>query len=197
MSPRAPLRTAAASAIIATLAILVLAADQFTKYLVIQDLPPAEPVKILGDFLIFFLVRNPGAAFSLGEEITWIFTIALAVVAVVVVWLMARVKSRVWAIVLGLLLGGVLGNLTDRLFREPGFAVGHVVDFISTPWMMPAIYNIADIFIVTSMISVALLVLFGLRLDGTREGKGTTGGRDEEADALGQDTAPLDGTAKA
>jgi signal peptidase II len=39
----------------------------------------------------------------------------------------------VWAIVLGLLLGGILGNLSDRLFRDPGFLVGHVVDFINTP----------------------------------------------------------------
>ena len=84
-----------------------------------------------------------------------------------------RVRSRLWAVVLGLLLGGVLGNLTDRMLREPGFAVGHVIDFINTPWMWfwtnPAIYNVADIFIVTMMISVALLVLIGLHLDGTRE----------------------------
>lgn len=44
-----------------------------------------------------------------------------------------------------------------------------MVDFIYTPWMMPAIYNVADIFIVTTMISVALLVLLGIRFDGTRE----------------------------
>ena len=87
-----------------------------------------------------------------------------------IVWLaVTRVRSRLWAVVLGLLLGGVLGNLTDRLFREPGFPVGHVVDFISTPWMMPAIYNVADIFIVAMMIAVALLVLLGLHIDGTRE----------------------------
>jgi signal peptidase II len=167
---RAPLHKAAAGTIVAILAALVLAADQFTKYLAIQNLPPEQAVKVLGDFLIFYLIRNPGAAFSLGEGVTWIFTIALAVVAVVIVWLAAtRVRSRVWAVVLGLLLGGVLGNLTDRAFREPGFPVGHVVDFINTPWMMPAIYNVADIFIVTMMISVALLVLIGLHLDGTRE----------------------------
>ena len=71
--------------------------------------------------------------------------------------------------VLGLLLGGVLGNLTDRLVRDPGFPVGHVVDFISTPWMMPAIYNVADMFIVCDMIAIALLVLLGMRMDGTRE----------------------------
>jgi signal peptidase II len=161
---------AAAGIIIAILAALVLAADQFTKYLALQNLPLEEPVSVLGDFLIFYLVKNPGAAFSLGEGVTWIFTIALSVVAVVIVWLAAtRVRSLIWAVVLGLLLGGVLGNLTDRIFREPGFAVGHVIDFINTPWMMPAIYNVADIFIVTMMIAVALLVLIGLHLDGSRE----------------------------
>ena len=172
MTGRAPLRQAAAGTIIATLAVLVLAADQFTKYLAIENLPPEEPVHIIGDFLIFYLVRNPGAAFSLGESVTWVFTIALAAVAIVIVWLAAkRVRSRLWAVALGLLLGGVLGNLTDRLFREPGFAVGHVVDFIHTPWMMPAIYNVADIFIVSMMIGVALLVLAGPHLDGTRPRK--------------------------
>ena len=171
MTGRAPLHKAAAGAIIAILAVLVLAADQFTKYLAIQNLPPEQAVEVLGEFLMFYLVRNPGAAFSLGEGVTWIFTIALAAVAVVIVWLAAtRVRSRLWAVVLGLLLGGVLGNLTDRMLREPGFAVGHVIDFINTPWMLdPAIYNVADIFIVTMMICVALLVLVGVHLDGTRE----------------------------
>jgi len=180
---RAPLRTAAAGTIIAILAVLVLAADQLAKLAVIRNLPYETPVRILGDFLIFYYVRNPGAAFSLGEGVTWILTIALAVVAVVIIWLaITRVRSRAWAIVLGLLLGGVLGNLGDRLFREPGFPVGHVVDFISTPWMIPAIYNIADMFIVCDMILVALLVLVGLRLDGTRE-KRRERGEPEHPDA--------------
>lgn len=182
MRSRAPLRKAAAGTLIAILAVLVLAADQFTKFLAIQNLPPEESVPILGPVLQFFLIRNSGAAFSLGQGVTWIFTIALAAVAVAIVWLAAtRVASRAWAVVLGLLLGGVLGNLTDRLLRAPGFAVGHVVDFISTPWMMPAIYNVADIFIVTMMIGVALLVLIGLRLDGTREPR-TVHDDDEDED---------------
>ncbi|MFJ4158344.1 signal peptidase II [Microbacterium testaceum] len=172
MRSRPPLRTAAAGVTIAILAVLVLAADQFAKNAAIAALPSERVVPIIGDFLQFYLVRNPGAAFSLGEGVTWVFTIALAVVACVIVYLgVRRIRSRLWAIVLGLLLGGVLGNLTDRLIREPGFPVGHVVDFISTPWMMPAIYNVADMFIVTMMISVAVLVLFGLKLDGSRETK--------------------------
>ncbi|RKT31179.1 signal peptidase II [Microbacterium sp. AG1240] len=182
MPRRDPLRKAAAGAIIAILAVVVLAADQFAKYLAIENLPPERVVPVLGDFLQLYLIRNPGAAFSLGEGVTWIFTIALAAVAVAIVWIaVTRLRSRAWAIVLGLLLGGVLGNLTDRLFREPGFAVGHVVDYISTPWMMPAIYNIADMFIVTMMIGVAIIVLVGLRFDGTREPR--RGSDDAEADA--------------
>lgn len=147
----------------------MLAADQFVKHLTIENLPKHEAVPVLGEFLQLYYVRNSGAAFSIGSNMTWIFTIAMAIVAGIIVWKTFEVGSRLWAVVMGCLLGGVLGNLTDRLLREPGFAVGHVVDMISMPWMLPAIFNVADIFIVSGMISVALLVVFGLRLDGTRE----------------------------
>ncbi|MGM7699961.1 signal peptidase II [Microbacterium sp. A84] len=169
MSGRRQIRRSAAGIIVAILAAVVLAADQFVKHLTIENLPLHEVVPVFGEFLQLYYVRNPGAAFSLGSEVTWIFSIALAVVAGVIIWKAFALQSRLWAIVLGCLLGGVLGNLTDRLLREPGFGVGHVVDMISMPWMMPAIFNVADIFIVCGMISVALLVVLGLRFDGTRE----------------------------
>ncbi len=161
----------------------MLAADQFVKYLTVENLPLHEPVPVLGEFLQLYFVRNPGAAFSLGADVTWIFTIALAVVAAVIVWKAFGLRSRLWAVVLGCLLGGVLGNLTDRLLREPGFPMGHVVDMISMPWMMPAIFNVADIFIVSGMISVALLVVVGLRFDGTRERDHAPVENDEQAEA--------------
>ncbi|WP_426182307.1 signal peptidase II [Microbacterium sp. TWP3-1-2b2] len=169
MPGRRPLSRSAAGVIVAVLAALVLAADQFVKHLTIENLPLHEVVPVLGEFLQLYYIRNSGAAFSLGSEVTWIFTIALTVVAGIIIWKSFGLRSRLWAVVLGLLLGGVLGNLTDRLLREPGFAVGHVVDMISMPWMMPAIFNVADIFIVCGMIAVALLVVLGLRFDGTRE----------------------------
>ncbi|MFJ2553012.1 signal peptidase II [Microbacterium sp. NPDC087591] len=169
---------------VAVLAAIVLAADQFVKYLTITNLPLQEPVPVLGEFLQLYYVRNPGAAFSLGSEVTWIFTIALSVVAAVIIWKAFGLRSRLWAVVLGCLLGGVLGNLGDRLFRDPGFPVGHVVDMISMPWMMPAIFNVADVFIVTGMISVALLVVFGLRFDGSRERDHVVVETEEEAEAV-------------
>lgn len=174
MASRKRLNGPAAGALVAILAAVVLAADQFTKYLALENLPYQREVPVLGEFFQLYLTKNPGAAFSLGTGVTWLFTLALAAVAVVVVVLTVRsVRTRSWAIVLGLLLGGVLGNLTDRLLREPGFLVGHVVDFIHTPWMWlwfpSAIYNVADMFIVTMMISVAVLVVIGIRFDGSRE----------------------------
>ena len=175
----------------------MLAADQFVKYLTVENLPLQEPVPVLGEFLQLYYVRNPGAAFSLGSDVTWIFTIALAVVAAVIIWKALGLRSRLWAVVLGCLLGGVLGNLTDRLFRDPGFPMGHVVDMISMPWMMPAIFNVADIFIVTGMISVALLVVFGLRFDGTRERDHAPVETDEEAEAAAVAEARADAEAAA
>lgn len=170
MSRRAPLRPWVVGTVVAVLAIAVLIADQVTKHLALEHLPLEQPVHIIGNVLIFYLVRNAGAAFSLGSNVTWVFTLALAVVAVIIIVLVGtRVRARSWTIILGLLLGGVLGNLSDRLLREPGFGVGHVVDFINVPWLMPATFNVADSFITTMMIGVALLVLLGVRLDGTRQ----------------------------
>jgi signal peptidase II len=58
---------------------------------------------------------------------------------------------------MGLLLGGVLGNLTDRIFRQPGFLSGYVIDWIEIPhW---PVFNLAD-----SAITVAAALAFILSL---------------------------------
>ena len=150
------------------MAVSALALDQVAKYLVVSSMTEGERVPVLGDFLVLYFVRNPGAAFSFAEGSTWIFSILAAAVSVTIIVLARKIRSRLWALVFGLLLGGVLGNLTDRLFREPSFGLGHVVDFISTPWMLPAIYNIADICIVVSMAIFILLTILGVGIDGTR-----------------------------
>ncbi|BDZ53301.1 hypothetical protein GCM10025870_03740 [Agromyces marinus] len=140
-------------------------------------------------------VRNPGAAFSIASGMTWVFTILAAAVITVIIWFARRIRSIAWALVFGLLLGGVLGNLTDRLLREPGFGIGHVIDFISTPWMLPAIYNVADIAIVSSMILFMILTIRGIGLDGSRPEKSpaATAGADPagEPDARGGTAAEL------
>jgi signal peptidase II len=127
-----------------------------------------DVIRVLNDVLHLHFVRNPGAAFSLASGSTWIFSIIAAAVVVFIIWFARRIRSLAWGLVFGLLLGGVLGNLTDRLLREPGFGLGHVVDFISTPWMLPAIYNVADMSIVTSMAIFMILTIRGIGLDGNK-----------------------------
>ena len=146
---------------------VVFAADQLSKLWVVTNLTPFESVPVLGEVLQFYFVRNPGAAFSLASGSTWIFSIIAATVTVFIIWFAKRIRSRGWAVLFGMLLGGTLGNLTDRLFREPGFGVGHVVDFLSV-WGFPAIFNLADVAIVSSMGLFLLLTLRGTGLDGSR-----------------------------
>lgn len=143
--------------------------DQLSKALVVAHLTEGEAVPVLGSVLQWQFVRNPGAAFSIASGMTWIFTILAAAVITFIVWFARRIRSVAWALVFGLLLGGVLGNLTDRLFREPSFGLGHVVDFIWTPWLLPAIYNLADVAIVSSMVLFMILTIRGVGLDGSRE----------------------------
>lgn len=157
-----------------------------------------ERIPVLGEFLVVYFVRNPGAAFSFAEGATWIFSILAAAVSVTIIVLARRIRSRLWALVFGLLLGGVLGNLTDRLFREPSFGLGHVIDFISTPWMLPAIYNIADICIVVSMGIFILLTILGVGIDGTRSrASDDAATADPATDDASTDDASTDGASTA
>ena len=175
----------------------VLISDQLVKNWVVVHLPEGESVPVLGEFLQWHFVRNPGAAFSIASGQTWIFTILSAIVVGVIVWQIRRLRSVPWALFLGLLLGGVLGNLTDRLTRAPGFPEGHVIDFILTPWMMPAIYNIADIGIVSGMILFVLITIFGFSIEGGRERRsGADDTAEENADDVAAD-APAESDATA
>ncbi len=153
--------------LLAVVAAGIFALDQLAKFLVVTNLEEGESVPVLGEVLQFHFVRNSGAAFSLASGFTWILSIVAVGVIVAIVVFAKRIKSPAWAWMLGLLLGGALGNVTDRLFREPSFGQGHVIDFIRV-WGFPAIFNIADIAICTAMGLFLLLTLRGVHLDGTR-----------------------------
>lgn len=144
-----------------TVALCVLALDQVTKAWAVARLEPGPPIEVIGTFLQLSFVRNPGAAFSLGTGVTWVFTAVAAAIAVTVVRYAGRITSRVWAVTLGGVLGGALGNLTDRIFRSPGALQGHVVDFIQLPNY--PLFNIADSAVVCAAIAIAVLSLRDVR----------------------------------
>ncbi|MGN6326389.1 signal peptidase II [Pseudolysinimonas sp.] len=153
--------------LLAVVGAVVYGLDQLTKTLVVAGMQEEQKIPLLGPVLQLHYVTNSGAAFSFANGYTWAFSIVAAGVIVAIIWFARRIRSLAWATMFGLVLGGALGNLTDRLFRPPGFGVGHVVDFISIG-LFPAIFNVADMAITFSMALFILLSLRGTGLDGSK-----------------------------
>lgn len=118
------------------------AADQGIKQLMLNWLEPGVPQPVIGDWFRFYLLFNSGAAFSMGENLTWLFTAIQLAFVLGALWFGPRMTTKWEALGLALVAGGALGNLTDRLFRDPGFWFGHVVDYISVGNF--AVFNLAD-----------------------------------------------------
>ncbi len=154
------------TALLAVVAVVVLAVDVVTKVLVVAELEGRRTLELLGGQLLVRVSRNPGAAFSIGEGATLVFTAIAVTVVVVILRVAPRVGSRGWAASLGLLLGGASGNLVDRLLRSPGPGRGAVVDFIDFQ-VWPS-FNVADSAIVTGAVLAVLLSLRGIEMDGSR-----------------------------
>lgn len=146
------------------LALVVLVIDQGTKVWALNSLTPGEKVDLIGSFISLNLIRNPGAAFSIGDGATWILTIVSLAILGWVLIAARKVGTMAWAVALGLLLGGAVGNLGDRFFREPGPGRGHVVDFIDYfGWF---IGNVADIAIVVGAGIIMVLAYRGTPVSG-------------------------------
>jgi signal peptidase II len=164
--PTTPAHRARLFAVLAGSAAAVLALDQLSKLWALRSLTPGEPVDVVGSLIRLNLIRNAGAAFSIGNGATWLLTLIACGVLVFIVMTARRLGSVAWAWALGLLLGGSLGNLLDRLFRAPGPGRGHVVDFIDYfGWF---IGNVADVAIVGAAAVIALLATRGIGVDGRR-----------------------------
>ncbi|WP_299955721.1 signal peptidase II [uncultured Modestobacter sp.] len=164
------------AALLLGLAAGILALDLATKLLVVATLSDREPLRLLGGAVYLTEARNTGAAFSFAEGATVVFTLIAVAVAVVIVRSARKLFSTGWAVALGLVLGGALGNLIDRVFRDPGFLRGGVVDFVSLfdPYgeVWP-IFNVADSAIVCGGVLGALLAFRGIEFDGSRASDST------------------------
>ena len=142
-------------------ALIVLAADQASKWWILHDLdlPALRQVELL-PVLNFTMVWNQGVTFGLlngyGE---WgrlvLAVVSLAVVAALAVWL-RRAETRLVAVSIGAIAGGAVGNVVDRL------RYGAVVDFIhahvETRWgdFSWYVFNLADAAIVCGVIALVI-----------------------------------------
>ena len=146
------------------LALLIVAADQASKFYVAGVLlKDGVPVEVTS-WLNIILVMNQGVSFSLfsdGSDIVrWVLTaLALGIALVLTIWLF---RSRGWftALALGLVIGGAIGNAIDRI------RLGAVIDFVDfhipawNDWHF-ATFNVADSAISTGVFLLLAAALFG------------------------------------
>lgn len=113
--------------VLAGTAIVLYAADQVTKVLVVANVAFGDRHDVIGDFAQLWHVRNDGAAFSILPGATWLFVPVTLVAIGMVIYFHRTFRERTaWIhLILGAILAGSLGNLTDRL------RLGYVIDFVS------------------------------------------------------------------
>lgn len=148
------------------LSLLVLVADQWSKWLVERHLPLHQPMEIIPGFLNFTHVQNTGVAFGLfadsGSSRGPLILTALGLLALAVVGLYfwrTPSRDRLMLTSLALILGGAVGNLMDRV------ATGSVTDFIDAyigtyHWHT---FNVADSAITVGICLMAIDVLLAGR----------------------------------
>lgn len=134
----------------------VVGLDQLTKWWAVNVLDDG-PIEVLGEFLRFRLVFNPGGAFNSLQNAGVLLGLVAIGAVLVLVRLSGSAGDNREAMIFGLILGGAAGNLIDRLFRGDGFLDGEVVDWISFDFFPT--FNVADSAV---SIGAALAILISL-----------------------------------
>ncbi len=129
------------------LAVVIL--DQFSKYIVVENMALGESIPIIEKVFHLTYILNPGAAFGMFAH-NRLFFIAIAVIVIgIIIWARREILASPWEVKAGcgLFLGGAIGNLIDRARQ------GLVIDFFD--FRIWPIFNIADIAI---CIGVGLII---------------------------------------
>lgn len=136
-----------------TIAAVIVALDQWTKWLVRTNIPAGQSwmpdsLQWLSPYARIVHWYNTGAAFGLFQEGGMVFTVLAFIVVGAILYYYPQVSHVDWPLrlAMSMQLGGAIGNLIDRL------TIGHVTDFISVGTF--PVFNIAD-----SSISVGCVVL--------------------------------------
>ena len=129
------------------LAVVIL--DQFSKYIVVENMALGESIPIIEEVFHLTYILNPGAAFGM-FALNRLFFIAIAVIVIgIIIWARREILASPWEVKAGcgLFLGGAIGNLIDRARQ------GLVIDFFD--FRIWPVFNIADIAI---CIGVGLII---------------------------------------
>ncbi len=140
-------------------AVIIVALDQWTKWLVVNNMELGERIPLLDPTFALLSHRNRGAAWGMLEGQIWLFSIVtVIVIAGILYYFHKEAKGKpLFQLSLMIILGGAIGNFIDRLY------LGEVVDFIDV--LIPIInydfpiFNIADAALTIGVVMV-MIVLF-------------------------------------
>jgi signal peptidase II len=154
----------------------LLGLDKLTKYIAKTNMQLGDPINILGDFFRLTYVENPGMAFGITIDNTFIFLGLSLIAGTLVLYYLYKLRNEVWQLqfAIAMIAAGAIGNLSDRFIR------GSVVDFLDfeffdisipkfelfghvfsgynmTRW---PVFNVADMAVSGGMILIFAYILF-------------------------------------
>ncbi|MCL2718476.1 MAG: signal peptidase II [Lachnospiraceae bacterium] len=145
------------------LLVLLVFADQYTKYLAVINLKNQPAYSIIDGVFEFNYLENVGAAFGMlpNQKVFFVFIaiVFLCVIAFVIWKTPVKRKFISLHILLTMISAGAIGNMIDRL------RLNYVVDFIYVPIVrlfgQPfPIFNIADILVTVPTAILIILIMF-------------------------------------
>lgn len=135
--------------------LIVLAADQISKYYIITNFQIGGSAEFLNGFIDIVFVTNEGGAWGILNGYTWALLSITAILMIICFTLLLKLgkKNKIVFWAMTLILFGGLGNMIDRIFRN-----GSVVDFLHFEfWPSFPVFNIADCAVV---VGGGLLILY-------------------------------------
>ena len=139
------------------IAVLVIAVDQFTKYLVRANMQPGDRIPVIGNWMSIYYVQNTGTAFSMfsGNRFVTVFlTSALIIFCIVFIVKEVRDGRQLIPALFTFVAAGGVSNMIDRL------SLGYVTDMISCGSF--AVFNVADIGVTCGcmLTMIAMIILY-------------------------------------
>ena len=131
--------------------------DQIVKQVIIKNILNSS-IEIINGVLNFTYVENTGGAYGIGSNNILMFIIINVIIIGILMKFVISKRDEInnaLLIAISLIIAGGIGNLIDRIFR------GYVIDFIDiNPVFKYPVFNIADIFVVTGCIVIAIDLIY-------------------------------------
>ena len=139
---------------ISILSLIFIIIDFVIKFVIDKCMNVYDTIRVIPNFFSIMYVRNTGAAFSIMENNRVLF-IVIGIISIYLIWrflIKDKDLNKYYIVIYSMLIAGIIGNMIDRIIY------GYVIDYVSfniIGYSFP-IFNLADIFIVVSVIMLII-----------------------------------------